>query len=244
MTVCDRYQRQRLIPGWGTVGQKKLAAATVCIIGTGGLGCPVAQQLTLAGVGSLRLCDHGRVLPSNLNRQFLYTLQDLDQLKVHRAKSALEQLNPRVHITAFDQAFTEQNAATIIGQSDLLIDCLDNFPTRHLLNRIAVRRNIPLIHAGIEAFAGQVTFLQPPHTPCLFCIFPGSPPPRDIFPVSGVTSSLVGTIQAAEAIKYLTGIGPSLKGHLLYCDAAAMEFTRVPVTRVPDCPVCAAAGPA
>jgi len=236
----DRYQRQRLIPGWSDTGQKKLAAATVCIIGAGGLGCPVAQQLTLAGVGALRLCDPGRVMPTNLNRQFLYTQQDLGKSKVALAKTALMHLNPQTHITAFDQPLTAHTAEAIVGESDLLIDCLDNFATRHLLNRVAVARRLPLIHAGIEAFAGQITFLAPPQTPCLHCIFPGSPPPRDIFPVAGVTAALIGTIQAAEALKYLTGIGPSLTGRLLYCDAETMEFTSVPVAPMPGCPVCAA----
>ena len=236
--VVDRYQRQRLIPGWGAAGQKKIAAATVCIIGAGGLGCPVAQQLTLAGVGALRLCDPGRVMLTNLNRQFLYTLQDLEQNKATLAKAALARLNPQPRITAFDQPLNEHTADAIVGESDLIIDCLDNFPTRHLLNRVAVTRRIPLIHAGIEAFAGQVTFLAPPQTPCLYCIFPGSPPARAIFPAAGVNASLIGTIQAAEALKYLTGIGPSLTGRLLYCDARTMEFTAVPVAAAPDCPVC------
>lgn len=237
----SRYLRQMLIEGWGLQGQQRLRSATVFIAGAGGLGCPAALYLAAAGVGTLRLCDFGRVETSNLNRQILYTGEDIGKEKVLQAAGALRRLNPYVTVEPLFEKIDDTSIERLAGGADLMLDCLDNFETRHVLNRFAVRKRIPLVHAGIEGLAGQLSFIHPPHTPCLFCMFPGSPPTDRVFPVAGVTPGIIGTAQAAEALKWLTGICSTLQGELLVWDGTIMEFQKIPIAKDKNCPVCSRA---
>jgi len=233
-----RYGRQMLIGGWGAAGQERLKAARVFIAGAGGLGSPAALYLAAAGVGAIALADSDCPELSNLNRQILYTDADLGRPKAETAAEALRRLNPAITVTAAAERIDADNVARVIGPADLILDCLDNFETRYVLNAYSLRRGIPLIHAAVWGLSGQVTFLDPPRTPCLQCLFP-APPPRDVFPVAGVAPGLAGCLQAAEALKFLSGIGPTLRGRLLTFDAEHMTFATLPIERVPDCPACA-----
>ena len=234
----SRYLRQMLINGWGLQGQQRLRSATVFIAGAGGLGCPAALYLAAAGVGTIRLCDFGLVEASNLNRQILYTEADIGKEKALRAAEALRRVNPHVTVEPLFEKIDDDSIERLAGNAAIMLDCLDNFETRHVLNRFAVRTSLPLVHAGIEGLAGQISFIHPPHTPCLFCMFQGSPPAGRVFPVAGVTPGLIGTAQAAEALKWLTGIGSTLQGELLVWDGTIMEFQKIPIARDGRCPVC------
>jgi adenylyltransferase/sulfurtransferase len=233
----ERYNRQMLIHGWGEAGQKKLRTATVFIAGAGGLGSPVSIYLAAAGIGRIRICDNGEPELSNLNRQILHAEKDIGKNKTFSAKETLCEINPHVEVIALPEKITAESVDRLAGGSDIIIDCLDNFPTRHILNRYAVDHQLPFIHAGIYGLSGQLTVIHTPATPCLYCLFPGSPPPA-VFPVAGVTPGVIGVLEATEAIKYLTGIGKNLKGRLLIWDGETMEFQTVTVQKDPNCPVC------
>ena len=147
-------------------------------------------------------------------------------------------MNPNITVEPQVEKIDDSSIERLAGGADILLDCLDNFETRHVLNRFAVAKGLPLVHAGIEGLAGQLSFIHSPHTPCLFCLFPGSPPAGRVFPVAGVTPGIIGTAQAAEALKWLTGIGGNLQGELLFWDGATMEFQKISVAKDPHCPVC------
>jgi len=233
----ERYNRQMLIRNWGEEGQQKLRSSTVFIAGAGGLGSPVAIYLAAAGVGRIRICDNGEPELSNLNRQILHAEKDIGKNKTFSARETLHELNPHVVVDALPEKITLESVDRLAGGSDIIIDCLDNFPTRHILNRYAVDKQLPFIHAGIYGLSGQLTFIHTPVTPCLYCIFPGSPPPA-VFPVAGVTPGVIGVLEALEAIKWIVGIGKNLTGRLLIWDGELMEFQTVAVTKDPNCPVC------
>lgn len=233
----ERYDRQLKIEGLGREGQEKLKRAKIMIAGAGGLGCPVAIYLAAAGVGCLRVVDKDRVESSNLNRQVLHWEKDIGQKKAMSAAKKLARLNPWIKVEAIAQAITEHNVLELTEGCDLIIDALDNYPTRYLLNRAAIKRRIPLVHGGIHGLEGMVTTIIPGKTPCLRCIFSQGPPPVT-FPVLGVTPGIIGTIQAAEAIKYLVGVGELLTGRLLLFDGAILTFREVRVRRHPECPDC------
>ncbi len=233
-----RYGRQMMIGGWGEPGQERLKRARVFIAGAGGLGSPAALYLAAAGVGTIRLGDCDCPELSNLNRQILYTDADLGRPKAETAAVALRRLNPAVTVISDAERITADNVERLIGPVDLILDCLDNFDTRYVLNDYSIRRGIPLIHAAVWGLSGQVTFLDPPRTPCLRCLFP-APPPRELFPVAGVAPGLAGCLQAAEALKFLAGLGPALNGKWLIFDAEHMIFSMLAVERQPDCPACA-----
>lgn len=233
----ERYTRQIMIPGWGEKTQKKLKASKVFIAGAGGLGSPVSFNLAVAGVGSIRICDFDVPDLSNLNRQFLHDDTRLGINKAESARMTLSNLNPKITITAISEKIDENNVDALVGDSDLIMDCMDNFPTRFVLNACAVRKRIPMIHGSIWGFEGRVTFIQTPETPCLACIFKDSPP-KGVFPVIGATPGITGTIQAMEALKYLAGTGSLLKGRLLCCDFLEMKFFELKVKKFPGCPAC------
>ena len=233
----ERYHRQLILPGWGVEAQARLRAATVFIAGAGGLGSPVAQYLAAAGVGTLRICDAGRVELSNLNRQLLHADRDLKRLKVRSARRTVRRVNPYVRVVPLHAVIDERSVEALVSDAELILDCLDNFPTRQVLNAFAVRRSLPMIHAGVTGYCGQITFLHPPATACLACIVPASPP-QAVFPILGATAGLLGCLEALEALKYLTGSGPLLVGRLLFCDGSAMQFQEVAIERDPRCPVC------
>jgi adenylyltransferase/sulfurtransferase len=226
-----------LMRNWGEEGQAKLRSSTVFIAGAGGLGCPVAIYLAVAGIGRLRICDRGVPELSNLNRQILHMEWDIGKNKAYSAKETLLDLNPHVDVVALAEEITGNAVQYLVGDSDIIIDCLDNFPARHILNKFAVQKGLPFVHAGIHGLSGQLTFIHTPETPCLYCLFPGSPP-QEIFPVAGVTPGVIGVLEAAEAIKWIVGIGENLKGRLLIWDGELMQFQNIPIKKDPHCPVC------
>ena len=233
----ERYKRQMIFEGWGEESQAQLKKSTVFIAGAGGLGSPVSIYLAVAGVGKIRICDCGDPELSNLNRQILHDDSRIGKNKAVSARETLERLNPDAAIAPVTDKITEDNVAALVGQVDLIVDCLDNFDTRHILNRYAVKNSIPMIHAGVYGMQGQMTFIKTPETPCLWCINPGSPPPV-VFPIVGATAGVMGCIQALEAIKYLSGVGSNMMSALLIWDGTRMEFSLLPQKKVMDCPVC------
>jgi len=234
-----RYRRQMMIPGWGEEGQRRLKASTVFIAGAGGLGSPVSIYLAVAGVGELRICDSDTTELSNLNRQILYGDASLGRPKIDSARETLQALNSTIHIMTYRDRLGNRNLEETVGRPDIIVDCLDNFETRYLLNAYSVRTGIPLVHAAVWGMSGQITFLHPPATPCLRCILPEAPPPQTT-PVVGVTPGLAGCIQSMEVVKYLTGVGVNLKGRLLVFDGEEMTFDLLEVRPRPSCPDCGA----
>lgn len=232
-----RYDRQMLIEGWGEAGQQRLKMATVFVAGAGGLGSPVSIYLAIAGVGKIGVCDADVVELSNLNRQILHYEERLGEQKAVSAGRTLSALNPTIEIVTHAAYLNQNNVEEIIDKPDLIVDCLDNFETRYLLNSYACKLGIPMVHAAVWGMMGQVTFLHPPETPCLECIFPQAPP-KEIFPVVGAAPGVIGCMQAMEGLKYLTGVGTNLKGKLLIFEGEDMCTTCLDVQRVPTCPVC------
>ncbi len=239
LTAYDktRYDRQMLIEGWGEAGQSKLKAARVFIAGAGGLGSAVSIYLAVAGVGETTLCDADTVELSNLNRQILHTDARIDASKALSAGETLRQLNPRVKVVTCSDYLDANNVERIVGRPEVVVDCLDNFETRYLLNTYCIQHRIPFVHGAVHGMLGQVTFLYPPQTPCLRCIFREAQP-NGTFPVVGATPGVIGCIQALEVLKYLTGIGTNLKGRLLFFDGEELTFISVEVERTPSCPDC------
>lgn len=233
----QRYKRQLLIDGWDEKAQEKLKESHVFIAGSGGLGSPLLMYLAVAGVGNLTVCDFDRVDLTNLNRQTLHNDRRIGMPKAESARVALVALNPTISITALEEKITGQNAERLTGRADILVDCLDNVDARHHLNAVAVKRHIPMVHAGITGLQGQITFLHPPETPCLACFFPERETKGPI-PVLGATPGILGAMQAMETIKYLTGIGENLRNRLLFFDGMDMNFATVKIARNPRCRAC------
>jgi molybdopterin-synthase adenylyltransferase len=233
----ERYHRQIMLPGWGNDCQQRLKLKSAFIAGAGGLGSPVSLYLAAAGIGTLRICDSGEPELSNLNRQILHNESRIGINKAVSARQTLTRLNPDITVEALSEHITPASVASLIGGADIILDCLDTFETRHVLNRYALQQRIPLVHGGVSDMHGQVMFVHPPETPCLWCVNPGSPQPR-VFPIVGAAAGVIGSIQALEAIKYLSGIGTLLSGTLLVWDGVAMQFTRLPHKPDPGCPMC------
>ncbi|MHC1783683.1 MAG: ThiF family adenylyltransferase [Anaerolineaceae bacterium] len=233
----NRYSRQMMLAGWGAEGQQKIKNSSVFIAGAGGLGSPVALYLAAAGVGEIRICDDDTVELSNLNRQILHSDSRIGQLKAHSAEQTLHEINPSLSFHCFAERLGENNAENIIGQPDIVVDCLDNYPTRYLLNSYCENHNVPLVHAAIWGLIGQITFIKSPETPCLQCIIPEAPP-KEVFPVLGATPGVIGSLQVMETLKYLTGIGELLMGRLLIFDGENMSIENIKVNRRPGCCVC------
>jgi molybdopterin/thiamine biosynthesis adenylyltransferase len=232
-----RYDRQMLIEGWGERGQLALRSSKVFIAGAGGLGSPVSIYLAVAGVGEIRICDADEVELANLNRQILHTDARIAAPKAISAGKTLSELNPTIRVKTYSDYLDATNMKHTVGQPDVVIDCLDNFETRYVLNTYCIVNNIPFVHGAVHGLMGQVTLLAPPETPCLRCIFPEAPP-KEIFPVVGATPGVIGCIQALEALKLLTGVGRTLKGQILFFDGDEMMFSRIDVSRTPSCPDC------
>jgi adenylyltransferase/sulfurtransferase len=237
----ERYSRQLMLDGWGEATQERLQASTVFIAGAGGLGSPVSIYLAVAGVGHLVVCDFDAPDLSNLNRQILHSDSRIGMNKAASAKLSLEALNPAIRVSAVAERITEANVDMLVGGAEVIVDCMDNFPTRYVLNAAAIRKGIPMIHAGVWGMEGQMMFIHVPETPCLCCVFSEAPPPAR-FPVVGVTPGVMGTLQAMETLKYLTGIGQNLKGELLIWDGSEMKFRTFRVAKDPSCSACCNAG--
>jgi molybdopterin/thiamine biosynthesis adenylyltransferase len=231
----ERYKRQVML--FGEAGQERLKRANIFIAGAGGLGSPVSIYLAVAGVGTITIVDMDVVDQSNLNRQILHFDRDIGKKKTASAEEKLRQLNPDITINAIDATIEESNAANLIAEADGIVDAMDNYPTRYLLNDVAIAKKIPLFHGGIRGFYGQATTIIPGVTPCLKCIFP-KPPPKEVFPVVGVTPGIIGTIQANEVIKYLIGSGGLLTGRLFIWDGMQAHAEEICVERNPACEAC------
>ncbi len=233
----ERYDRQILIDGVGVAGQERLKKARVVIAGAGGLGSATALYLTAAGVGTIRLIDCDSVELSNLNRQVLHWEEDVGRRKVISAAEKLKRLNPTVEIEALDEVITGDNVSRLVSGFDLLVDAMDNLPTRLLLNRAAVEEGIPFFHGAVQGFEGRVMTIIPGKTACLRCLYRGVIPGGRI-PVIGVTPAIIGSIQATEVIKYIVGTGKLLTNKLLVYDGLGMEFIPLKVSKDPDCEHC------
>jgi len=233
----ERYVRQLIIEGWGDDTQEKIRRSNVFIVGAGGLGCPTALNLTLAGVGNITLCDCDIVDISNLNRQFLHTEDDIGKAKAVSAQETLSAINSEVRITAVSTKITAETVEDLVGDAALILDCVDNFDTRFVLNQCAIKKGIPLIHGAVWGMEGRLTVFHPPETPCLSCIFP-TPPAVHQIPVLGGVACTTGSLQALEAIKILTGSGETLKNRMLIADYSTMSFQELEIARNPSCPVC------
>ena len=237
-----RYSRHLLMPEVGSVGQRKLKAARVLIVGAGGLGCPAALYLAAAGVGTIGLVDFDDVDLSNLQRQILHHTHDVGRPKVLSAVDGLHDINPHVEVVPHQVALDSSNARAIVDQYDLVINGCDNFATRYLLSDVAYWAGKPLVDGSILRFDGQATVFVPGQG-CYRCLFPTPPPPGEVpscaeAGVLGMMTGVVGSIQAIEATKLILGIGESLAGKLLVIDALTMEFRLMRTPRDPDCPVC------
>jgi molybdopterin/thiamine biosynthesis adenylyltransferase/rhodanese-related sulfurtransferase len=238
-----RYGRHLVLPQVGTEGQKRLKNARVLLVGAGGLGSPAALYLAAAGVGTLGLVDFDVVDITNLQRQVIHGTSDLGRPKLDSASDRIRDINPHVHVEQFDTALTSKNALGIARDFDIIVDGTDNFPTRYLVNDTCVLLGIPNAFGSVLRFEGQASVFARADGPCYRCLF-REPPPPGLVPscaeggVLGVLPGLIGTIQATETIKIITGAGEPLSGRLLLVDALTMEFRTINVRRDPECPAC------
>jgi adenylyltransferase/sulfurtransferase len=242
----DRYRRHLILPEIGLDGQRALLGARVLLIGAGGLGCPTAQYLAAAGVGTLGLVDFDVVDASNLHRQILYGTADVGRRKVDVAAERIAAMNPDVLVERHAHRLSSENALALFAEYDVIVDGTDNFPTRYLTNDACVLLGRPNVHGSIFRFDGQATVFDARHGPCYRCLYPEPPPPGAVPScaeggVLGVLPGLVALIQATETIKIVTGAGDPLYGRLLQVDALRMEFHEFRVKKDAACPVCGSA---
>jgi molybdopterin/thiamine biosynthesis adenylyltransferase/rhodanese-related sulfurtransferase len=238
-----RYSRHLIMPEVGLNGQKRLKAASVLLIGTGGLGSPLGMYLAAAGIGKIGLVDYDVVDASNLQRQVVHGTANIGQLKVESAKARLLDINPDIEVVTYNVPFTSENALDIARPWDVIIDGTDNFPTRYLTNDVCVLLGKPNVYGSIFRFEGQASVFYAKEGPCYRCLFP-EPPPPGLVPscaeggVLGVLPGTIGTIQATEAIKLILGIGEPLIGRLLLYDALGMTLEEVRLRKNPNCVIC------
>jgi molybdopterin/thiamine biosynthesis adenylyltransferase/rhodanese-related sulfurtransferase len=239
----DRYSRHILLPEVGIEGQQKLLDAKVLLLGAGGLGSPTALYLAAAGVGTLGIVDDDVVDLSNLQRQVIHNTERVGTPKVESAAATIQALNPDVNVVQHRVRLDASNIMDIVPNYDIVVDGLDNFPTRYLLNDASVRLRIPVVSAAILGFDGQLSVFKPYEGPCYRCLFP-VPPPAELAPscgangVIGVLPGTMGLLQATEVIKLILDVGNPLIGRLMMYDALAASFTEVKVRRDPECPIC------
>jgi len=239
----ERYSRHLLLPEVGPEGQQKLLDAKVLLLGAGGLGSPAALYLAAAGVGTLGIVDNDAVDVSNLQRQVIHSTERIGVAKVDSAEATIKALNPDVEVKKYNLRLGPENIMEILPGYDVVLDGLDNFPTRYLLNDASVRLGIPVVSAAILGFEGQLSVFKPYDGPCYRCLFP-VPPPAELAPscgangVLGVLPGTMGLLQATEVIKLILGVGEPAIGRLLMYDALAATLTEVKVRRDPNCPIC------
>jgi adenylyltransferase/sulfurtransferase len=239
----ERYRRHLVLPEIGLEGQQALLSARVLLLGAGGLGCPLAQYLAAAGVGTLGLLDDDRVDASNLHRQVLYGTADVGRRKLDVAAERVAAMNPDVKLELHPVRLSSQNALELFASYDVIVDGTDNFPTRYLSNDACVLLGKPNVHGSIFRFDGQASVFDARHGPCYRCLYPEPPPPGAVPScaeggVLGVLPGLVAMIQATETLKLLTGIGEPLYGRLLLIDALRMEFQEYRLKKDPECAIC------
>ena len=239
----NRYSRHTLLPEVGVEGQLKMLNAKVLLIGAGGLGAPTALYLAAAGIGTMGIIDDDVVEESNLQRQVIHTTDRVGMAKTESARKQIESLNPDVKVVEYRERLNADNIMDVIRDYDVIVDGVDNFPTRYLLNDASVRLKIPVVSASILAFDGQISVFSPFEGPCYRCLYP-TPPPPEMAPscgdngVLGVMAGLMGLLQANEVIKLVTGIGDPLIGRLLLYESLGTHFTELKVRRDPACPIC------
>ncbi len=239
----NRYSRHLLIPEVGAAGQAKLLASSVLIIGAGGLGSPAALYLAAAGIGTLGIVDFDVVDLSNLQRQVIHASDRIGEKKVDSAARTIHALNPDVRVVAHEEMLIDENVERIIAGYDVILDGTDTFETRYTLNDAAVAANIPVVHASVFRFEGQLTVFKPYAGPCYRCLYPTPPPPEmapgcSVAGVLGVVPGIMGLLQASEVLKLLLDIGDPLVGRLVIFDALDASFTELRLRRDPVCPVC------
>jgi adenylyltransferase/sulfurtransferase len=239
----QRYSRHLLLPEVGIEGQERLKKARILVIGAGGLGSPTILYLAAAGVGTIGIVDFDQVDLSNLQRQIIYTNDDVSSSKVERAAARATSLNPEIQLQRHDVRLSSENALEIFSGYDIIVDGTDNFSTRYLVNDACVFSKKPNVYGAIYRFEGQASVFAHKDGPCYRCLFP-DPPPPDAVPncaeggVLGVMAGIIGCIQATEALKIILGIGNSLSGKLLIYDSLAMNFDSVAIPKNPNCPIC------
>ncbi len=240
-----RYSRHLILPDIGVAGQQRLKAARVLLVGAGGLGSPAALYLAAAGVGTLGLVDWDVVDVTNLQRQIIHGTASVGTSKLESARARLKDLNPHVQVETFGVRLTSANALDIVRAFDIVVDGSDNFPTRYLVNDACVLLGKPTVYGAIFRFDGQASVFDARVGPCYRCLF-ADPPPPDLVPscaeggVLGVLPGIIGSIQALETIKVIVGVGETLVGRLLLCDARRMQFRELALSKDPECPVCGA----
>jgi molybdopterin/thiamine biosynthesis adenylyltransferase/rhodanese-related sulfurtransferase len=238
-----RYSRHLIMPEVALDGQKKLKQARVLTIGAGGLGSPLAMYLAAAGIGTIGIVDFDVVDESNLQRQIIHGTSDLGRPKMESARDRIQDINPNVHVVAFEEALTSENALEIFEDFDVIVDGTDNFPTRYLVNDACVLTGKPNVYGSIFRFEGQASVFYAEEGPCYRCLYP-EPPPPGLVPscaeggVLGILPGAIGTIQATETVKLILGIGEPLIGRLLLYDALSMRFREMKLRKDPGCPVC------
>lgn len=230
----ERYKRQISIPQIGTEGQMLLQSSTAAVIGAGGLGAPVLTYLAAAGVGNILVIDKDAVEESNLNRQFLYSREDIGRKKAEAAKEKLEKQNPQIKVTAFSDAFTEENGRELLKGADVVVDCVDSVKTRMAVNKICLLLRIPLVEGGIYGFYGYVTSVFQ-NSPCLECMGYTKEMEQKEIPSLGAAAGVVGSLQAVEALKILLGKGKPFYGRLLQYDGLDGSFDEIKVEKKKDC---------
>lgn len=237
-----RYIRQMILPEWGEAGQARLTQSKVLVVGAGGLGSPCLLYLAAAGIGTLGVLDHDRVDLSNLQRQILFETGDVGRMKAESAADALRDLNPEITLNVACVELTAENAERLIAPYDIVVDGSDNIATRFTVQDMCVALNKPLVSAAVIGLEGQISTFK--GRPCYRCLYP-EPPPEGTMPncaengILGALTGVMGSLQAAEVIKEIVGVGASLAGVLLRVNLAAMEFRRVVLKPDPECPLCA-----
>jgi molybdopterin/thiamine biosynthesis adenylyltransferase len=239
----ERYSRQLVLPEWSGEAQERLKSATAIVVGAGALGSPAATYLVAAGVGHLGIVDQDAVELSNLHRQPLHFTPDVGRQKAENAALKLGVLNPEVQVDPYPVRIEEQNAPAIVMGADVVVDCSDSFETRYVVNDACCAQRVPLVEAGVLGFDGLVLSIKPGESACYRCAFPTEPPAGSVpscreAGVLGATAGIVGSIQALEAIKLITGVGEPLVDRILQIDARGMEQTIVSTSRRDDCPAC------
>ncbi len=239
----QRYSRHLILPEVGMEGQRRLKAASVLMVGAGGLGSPLALYLAAAGVGTLGIVDFDVVDHSNLQRQLLHGTKDVGRTKLASARDRVADVNPNVEVVGYETALSSANALDIIKEYDVVVDGTDNFPTRYLVNDACALAGKPNVYGSIFRFEGQASVFDATRGPCYRCLYP-EPPPPGLVPscaeggVLGVLPGIIGTIQAMETIKLILGVGDSLVGRLVLFDALGLKFRELKLRKDPDCPLC------
>jgi sulfur-carrier protein adenylyltransferase/sulfurtransferase len=239
----ERYHKHLQLPEVGEAGQLRLKAGSALVLGTGGLGSPVALYLAAAGVGRIGLLDSDKIELSNLQRQVLHSVNTIGELKVKSASGFLKNLNPEILIEEHADRFPNKNADVLIAGYDVVVDCTDNLQTRLLMNRVCVQQHKPMVHGAVYRFEGQVSVFQTPAGPCYQCLYPRLPDEKYIPDPAkngllSTTPGVIGTMMANEVLKLLLGIGKPLIGRLLVIDLLSMRFQELHLKKNAQCPVC------